>query len=138
MKCYNPKNTVYGIVLLLLGILNFLFSSPGGRNWNDWVLILACLFWGGGILYRSFSQKYAAEDKLEEQDERNRLVLLKNKSRAFQLVEWGSLVLATLLIILGKQNDEMSLIYAGLGVSSAFFLCLFADLATFLYYDHKI
>ena len=74
----------------------------------------------------------------EQNDERNRLLLLKNASRAFQITKYGSLILARFCFIASKVANQESLIFVGSGLMLAFALSLFTDILTFIYYDRKI
>lgn len=139
MKIYNRKNFVHGLLMVLLGgSLIPLGLLHGDLDWWDWVISGALVFMGGLYLFHSVSQELSKEDRLEERDERNRLVQLKNRSRAFQVVEYGCLLLAATFFAAGKTAGRMLFIYMGCGLGIAFALCLFADLATFIYYDSKL
>lgn len=46
---------------------------------NSTILIVALFLLGFGSIMRSISQRMAKEDKLEELDERNRLIALRSK-----------------------------------------------------------
>ena len=74
----------------------------------------------------------------EQNDERNRLVLLKNANQAFQITKHGSLILAGFCFIASKVANHESLIFVGSGLMLSFALCLFSDILTFIYYDRKI
>lgn len=138
MKIYHRKNFISGIGLVLIGLVLLLLQEKAQVGWKDIVLIGACFFMGGGLLLRSTSGKFSKEDRLEEMDERNQLVLLKNRSRAFQIVEYGNLLLAAFFLAAGKIQGDKMLLYVGVGLSFSFSLCLFADLFAFLYYDRKL
>ena len=113
MKVYNRKNFVHGLFMVLLGsALIPLGLLRGDLDWRDYIL-------SGGLLLMG-------------------LVLLKNRSCAFQVVEYGCLVLETVFFVVGKITGEMLFVHMGCGLAVAIGLCLFADVATFMYYDSKL
>ncbi len=139
MKIYNRNNFVHGLFMVLLGSAFIpLGLLRGSLDWRDYVLAGGLLLMGGGLLIRSASKKPSEEDLLEERDERNRLVLLKNRSCAFRVVEYGCLALETVFFAAGKIAENTFFIHMGCGLAVALGLCLFADLATFIYYDSKL
>ena len=138
MKIYNRKSFLSGLFLALIGLSLLLIGFQFGRKWTDWVLISVDLLIAGGLIIRSFSKQMSAEDKTNEMDERNQLVLLKNSSRAFQLAKYGNLILDGGCFIAAKVANLESLIFVGSGLMLAFALSLFSDILTFIYYDRKI
>ena len=91
MKIYNKKTFAFGVFSAALGVLNAVTAALRGIDAAGVVLVAVLLFVGAGAMMRGLSQKMAREDKLEERDERNRLVELKSKSAAFRLTQavWG-------------------------------------------------
>ena len=74
-------------------------------------------------------------------DERNQYVLLKAKSKAFQIVQYSSLVLMALFFLMGAAADPNQadlFISMGTGFGAAFTLAFFADFFTYLYYEKHI
>lgn len=138
MKIYNRKSFLSGVLLSLIDLSLLLIGFHFGRKWTDWVLISVGLLMAGGLIIRSLSKQMSAEDKTNELDERNQLVLLKNSSRAFRIAKYGSLVLAGGCFIASKAANMESLIFVGSGLILSFALCLFSDILTFIYYDRKI
>ena len=84
---------------------------------------------------RSFSRDMSREDKLEELDERNRLIDLKTKSRAFRLTQAICFGLMLLFLLMGKISGETLLISMGVGLAFAYAISMFTELFTYLYYE---
>ncbi len=136
MKIYHKKNFKFGLWALFLGALNLALSLVrGGFDWKDGVLAALLAALGGGSLFRSTSEKYSREDRLEELDERNRLVKLKSRSQAYHISQFAFLAAELVLIAWGKTTGQETLIYAGMGLMAAFFISLIADFFTWVYYD---
>ena len=89
MKIYHKHNFLSGLLMLLLGAGNLVLAFKAGLipGVATWLVLIA----GAICIYRSLSSKLSREDKLDALDERNQYVLLKAKSKAFQIVQYGSL-----------------------------------------------
>jgi len=86
---------------------------------------------------RSFSRNMSREDKLDELDERNRLIDLKTKSRAFRLTQAICFGLMLLFLVMGKMSGEILLISAGVGLAFAYAVSMFTEIFTYLYYEKR-
>ncbi len=138
MKIYNWRNFASGLFTLFLGVVLLAMGFKTGINWGDVVLSVMCFFLGGSTFIRSLSKKMSMEDKLDELDERDNLVQLKNQSLAFKIVEFGCLILEAIFFAIGKVANDKMFVYIGVGLAFAFALCLFSDLMTFIHYERKI
>ncbi len=138
MKIYNKKRFASGVFMIALGLLNLITSLiRQDLDVSSTILIIALFVLGFGTIMRSVSQKMAKEDKLEELDERNRLITLKSKSKSFQLTQIISFILMLILLIAGKVSNYEGLIAMGVGLAFAFTISLFAEIFTYMYYESK-
>ena len=135
MKIYNKKKFGSGFICIVLGVLNFLACFSTGFDVSGMVITLALLFIGGGYIMRSFSRNMSREDKLDELDERNRLIDLKTKSRAFRLTQAICFGLMLLFLVMGKMSGEILLISAGVGLAFAYAVSMFTEIFTYFYYE---
>ena len=136
MKIYQKKNFKLGLWSLVLAALLLAAGLwRGNFDWKDGVLCALLAFLGGGNLIRSLSREMSREDKVEELDERNRLVKLKAQSQAYHISQFVFLCGASALCALGKWNGSMLWVGAGLGLMAAFLFALAADFITWVYYD---
>ena len=101
------------------------------------ILIVALFTFGFGSIMRSISQRMAKADKLEELDERNRLIALKSKSKSFQLTQIISFMLMLALLVMGKVSGYEGFIAMGVGLAFAFAISMFSELFTYMYYESK-
>lgn len=138
MKIYNKKGFASGVFMIALGVLNLITSLiRQDLDVSAVILIMALFALGFGIIMRSVSQKMAKEDKLEELDERNRLIALKSKSRSFQLTQMISFILMLILLVAGKVSGNEGFIAMGAGLAFAFTISLFSEVFTYMYYESK-
>ena len=138
MKIYNKKVFASGIFMAALGLLNLITSiMRKALDINSIILIAALFVLGFGSIMRSMSQRMTKEDKLEEMDERNRLITLKSKSKSFQLTQMISFILMLVLLVMGKAFDYEGFIAMGVGLAFAFTISMFAEIFTYMYYESK-
>ena len=138
MKIYNKKVFASGVFMVALGLLNLITSMMRQDfDINSIILIAALFVLGFGSIMRSISQRMAKEDKLEELDERNRLIALKSKSKSFRLTQIISFALMLALLVMGKVSGYEGFIAMGVGLAFAFAISLFSEIFTFMYYESK-
>ena len=116
-----------GLLLLITSIVRQDLDT------NSIILIVALFAFGFGSIMRSISQRMAKEDKLEELDERNRLIALKSKSKSFQLTQIISFMLMLALLVMGKVSGYEGFIAMGVGLAFAFAISMFSELFTYMY-----
>ncbi|MCI8645575.1 MAG: hypothetical protein HFE76_01995 [Firmicutes bacterium] len=137
-RIYNKKVFAFGVVMIGLGCLNLICDLVTDRiDVNGIILIVALFLFGSFATLRSLSRKLSREDKLDEMDERNQLIELKAKSRAFRLTQGTSFVLMLALLVLGKVSDYGVLLAIGAGLAFAFAISLFAEVFAFMYYEGR-
>ena len=137
MKAYNKKTFAFGVFSTALGVLNAVTAALRGADAGDIVLIACLLFFGIGALLRGTSQRLAREDRLEELDERNRLVELKSKSAAFRLTQAVCFGLMLALLVAGKVSGTQALIAIGVGLAFALSISMLAELGAYFYCEKR-
>ena len=121
-----------------LGCLNLICDLVTDRIDVKGIILIAALFlFGSSAILRSLSRQLSREDNLDEMDERNQLIELKAKSKAFRLTQGTSLVLMLALLVLGKVSDYGGLLAIGAGLAFAFAISLFAEVFAFMYYEER-
>ena len=133
MKAYNKKTFAFGVFSTALGVLNAVTAALRGADAGDIVLIACLLFFGIGAMLRGTSKRLAREDRLEELDERNRLVELKSKSAAFRLTQAVCFGLMLALLVAGKVSGTQALIAIGVGLAFALSISMLAELGAYFY-----
>lgn len=138
MKIYNRKKFAVGVLVILLATVNLLMDVVNQTtDVNGIILVTALYLFGFGAVLRSLSKKLTREDKLEELDERNQLIALKSKSKAFVLAEVISFVLMLGLLVMGKVSGNTELIAIGVGLAFAVAILMLTELFTSMYYEEK-
>lgn len=138
MKIYNKKVFASGVFEIALGLLSLIADiMKQDFSIKSSVLIAVLVVLGFGSILRSVSPRMAKEDKLEELDERNRLITLKSKSKSFQLTQIISFILMLALLVMGKVTGFEGFIAMGVGLAFTFTVSMFAEIFTYLYYESK-
>ena len=138
MKIYNKKTFYFGVFSLLLGIFNLIldilnksFDTKGN------ILITALIFIGTGFIIRGITRKFAKEDKLEEKDERNQLINLKSKSKAFSVTQLLSFLLMIIIFVCGKVSGNEEFIAIGVGIAFVLSISMFSELFFYFHYENR-
>lgn len=138
MKIYNKKSFAEGILMLALGSLTLIMDLINNTfEIKGAILTFALYFLGGGLIIRSLSLKFTKEDKLDKMDERNQLIELKSKSKAFRLTQTISFLLMLAFLIMGKISGYDGFIAMGIGLAFSFSMSMFSEIFTYMYYESK-
>lgn len=86
MKLYNKKRAAHGWWSIGLGVLWIAVAAQEYKIWFNW--IVSGIFIVGGIwdLVRARTRKLTEEERIELTDERNQMLLLQTKSRAYDIM----------------------------------------------------
>lgn len=138
MKIYNKKSFVSGAFMAALATVNLIADVVNRTvDINGALLAGALYLFGFGAIARGLSRKLAKQDKLEELDERNRLIAFKSKSKAFSLSQTIFFFLMLALLVMGKVSADEGFIAVGVGLAFAFSISMLTELFTYLYYEEK-
>ena len=140
MKIYNKKGFFLGIFLVLLAIgcsvADLRRPDPNMLiRVRDWVLTVFVFLLGISSFWRAFSRSATREDRIEEMDERIRLVEIKSKARMLDFVYGTLFVLMVGGVIAFQMTGRET--WLALLISPGFLLGLFLLIEIFvkLYYD---
>lgn len=118
MKLYNKKRAADGWWRVGLGILWIILAIQERGNWINW--IVSGIFIVGGIwdLVRARTKKLTEEERIELTDERNQMLLLQTKSRAYDIMNviYIICVIAFLLVAQIFHVQVMLVLSAGFSV----------------------
>ena len=98
MKYYDKKRAAHGWWRVGLGILWIILAIQERGNWINW--IVSGIFIVGGIwdLIRARTKRLTEEERIELTDERNQILLLQTKSRAYDIM--NVLYVAVMIVFL--------------------------------------
>ncbi len=136
MKIYNTKTFASGIFMIALGTLNLVMCiSDKDLNIRNIILAAALYLLGSSAVVRSLSRKMAKADRLEELDERNRLIELKAKSKSFQITQTICFILLIGTMAAAKLTGYEEFVGIALGLAFAYAISMFTNLFTIIYYE---
>lgn len=135
MKIWYKKTFALGLLFLVLGAALLTINVVEGFGVKNTILMVLCGIIGFGFMIRSLSREKSKQDKMDDLDERNRLIALKSKSKSFTLTQTISGILMMLFLGIGTAIDEMQILAVGVGLAFCFSISLFAELFTRLYYE---
>lgn len=101
MKIWYKKTFALGLLFLLLGLSLAAICFLEGFTLKNTILMALCGIIGLPLLLRSLSREKSRQDQLDDLDERNRLVMLKSKSKSFILTQLVCAILMMLLLGVG-------------------------------------
>lgn len=138
MKIYSKKKFAFGVFCVVLGATNLILDIVNKMfDIKGIIIVAALLLIGVGEIMRSLSQKMTREDKLEGLDERNKLIALKSKGKAFQITQMICFCLMLSFFVIGKVTGEDLFISIGMGIGFAYSISLFTELFTYFYYEKR-
>ncbi len=138
MKIYNKSNFFLGLFLSVLGLALFFVSIWKGFDLKGSVLMVLCLFFGIGVMIRSFSAEMSREDKISERDERNILIQMKSRGMALRLSE-GVCFVCLIVCMLGHSViGEVLAVPMTLAFGIMLAVMMLLELILAIYYDRKI
>lgn len=135
MKIYNKKSFLSGVVSFLLGfalLLCCIFKTLDIKS----VLLMISLFLLGMVeIQRSMSYRMSKQDKIDDLDERNRLIRLKSKSRALDVTQAVCFVLMLAFMLIGTTSKQMLPSYTGIGLAIGFSISMISEIISSIYYE---
>ena len=136
MKIHHKKNFIWGLALLLLGLLTLAMGAWQGLTLRAVVRAALLLFLGGGILLRSLSKALSREDRIQERDERTLLVALRARGTAFRCAQ-GACFLGLAAALLGHRalGEETAALLA-LAFGGMWTVMAVSELIALWYHEH--
>lgn len=138
MKIYNKRSFISGVVSFLLGLALLLCCIFKEFDLKSVLLMIFMFFIGMNEIRRSISYQMSREDKIDDLDERNRLIGLKSQSKAFNVTQNICFLLQLAFMIMGAIAKEMLFIYIGLGLAFSFTISMIAEISACIYYEKHI
>ena len=104
IKIYNKKGFWSGVFFLVLAVTSIPIMMNNSYDWNSArniksiIVTIFCVLIGVGQVYRGMNSKLSKEDE-QNDDEREKLVLLKTESSAYKITFNFCIVLTILLAL---------------------------------------
>lgn len=135
MQIYNRKSFISGVVFFLLALALLLCCLMKTFDLKSVILIISLFLLGMAEIQRSMSDQMSKQDKINDLDERNRLIRFKSKSKAFNVTQIICFILMLAFMLLGTTAKETLLIYTGIGLAFGFSISMIAEIIFSIYYE---
>ena len=142
MTIYNKSGFVWGIIWTILGVarLALLVIVPEDSTAqliNGLVLGIFMLILGVTMFRRAFSKQATREDRIEQRDERKKLVTLKAQARTSTVLLWTIVVFmaAGFVGYMVTNNVAWAFVFT---VPAVFLIVyMFSIIGLTIYYEHR-
>lgn len=142
MTIYNKSGFVWGIIWTILGVarLALLVIVPEDSTAQlikGLVLGIFMLILGVTMFRRAFSKQTTREDRIEQRDERNKLVTLKAQARTSTVLLWTIVVFmaAGFVGYMVTNNVAWAFVFT---VPAVFLIVyMFSIIGLTIYYEHR-
>lgn len=142
MTIYNKSGFVWGIIWTILGVarLALLVIVPEDSTAQlikGLVLGIFMLILGVTMFRRAFSKQATREDRIEQRDERNKLVTLKAQARTSTMLLWTIVVFmaAGFVGYMVTNNVAWAFVFT---VPAVFLIVyMFSIIGLTIYYEHR-
>lgn len=140
MKIYNRKGLIWGVFWTLLAAFNLYHSILSPDDFlmgqiKDILISVVVLMLGVSGFIRAFSKKATLEDKIEHEDERNRLIEIKSGAKAFQFLQIFLLLATGVFAVVYKLTSNVGWIPFLIATAVIWNVGFLVDMIAGIYYE---
>ncbi len=135
MKLYNKKRASDGWWRVGLGILWIILAIQERESWINW--IVSGIFILGGIwdLIRARTKKLTEEERIELTDERNQMLQLQAKSRAYDIMNAIYLIGMIAFLLAAQIFDMQKALHLAMGIGLIYAISMLVNSIVSSYYN---
>ncbi|WP_085832169.1 hypothetical protein [Clostridium merdae] len=142
MKIYNRKGLVWGVFWTLIAAFNLYHSILSPDDFlmgqiKDILISVVVLLLGVNGFVRAFSKKATVQDKIEQEDERNRLIKLKSGAKAFQVLQIFLLLATGVFAVVYKLTSNIGWIPFLIATAVIWNVGFLVDMIAGIYYEKR-
>lgn len=142
MKIYNRKGFIWGIVWTVLGGLRLLLLVIQPENTTAQlvkgiIVGVVLLTLGLSGFTRALSKQATREDRIEENDERNKLVRLKSKARVNDVMFWTMIALIVCGVIGYYMTDNIAWAFLAFAPLLQVIVYFWSSIILSIYYERR-
>lgn len=142
MTIYNKSGFVCGIIWTLLGMarLALLVIAPEdstAQTIKGVVLGIFMLILGVTMFRRAFSKQETREDRIEERDERNKLITLKAQARTSTVLLWTIVVFMAAGFVGYMMTNNVAWAFVFTVPAVFLIVYMFSIIGLTIYYEHR-
>lgn len=142
MTIYNKSGFVWGIIWTILGVarLALLVIVPEDSTAQlikGLVLGIFMLILGVTMFRRAFSKQATREDRIEQRDERNKLVTLKAQARTSTVLLWTIVVFMAAGFVGYMVTNNVAWAFVFTVPAVLLIVYMFSIIGLTIYYEHR-
>lgn len=142
MKIYNRKGFLWGIVWTVLGVLRLLLlviqpEDTTAQFVKGIIVGVVLLTLGLSGFTRALSKQATREDRIEENDERNKLVRLKSKTRVNDVMFWTMIALIVCGVIGYYMTDNIAWAFLAFAPLLQVIVYFWSSIIVSIYYERR-
>lgn len=142
MTIYNKSGFVWGIIWTILGVarLALLVIVPEDSTAQlikGLVLGIFMLILGVTMFRRAFSKQATREDRIEQRDERNKLVTLKAQARTSTVLLWTIVVFMAAGFVGYMVTNNVAWAFVFTVPAVLLVVYMFSIIGLTIYYEHR-
>lgn len=142
MAIYNKSGFVWGIIWTILGVarLALLVIVPEDSTAQlikGLVLGIFMLILGVTMFRRAFSKQATREDRIEQRDERNKLVTLKAQARTSTVLLWTIVVFMAAGFVGYMVTNNVAWAFVFTVPAVLLIVYMFSIIGLTIYYEHR-
>lgn len=140
MKIYNRKGLIWGVFWTLIAAFNLYHSILSPDDFlmgqiKDILISVVVLLLGVNGFVRAFLKKATVQDKIEQEDERNRLIKLKSGAKAFQVLQIFLLLATGVFAVVYKLTSNIGWIPFLIATAVIWNVGFLVDMIAGIYYE---
>lgn len=142
MKIYNRKGFIWGIVWTVLGGLRLLLlviqpEDTTAQLVKGIIVGVVLLTLGLSGFTRALSKQATREDRIEENEERNKLVRLKSKARVNDVMFWTMIALIVCGVIGYYMTDNIAWAFLAFAPLLQVIVYFWSSIILSIYYERR-
>lgn len=142
MRIYNRKGFIWGIVWTVLGGLRLLLlviqpEDTTAQLVKGIIVGVVLLTLGLSGFTRALSKQATREDRIEENDERNKLVRLKSKARVNDVMFWTMIALIVCGVIGYYMTDNIAWAFLAFAPLLQVIVYFWSSIILSIYYERR-
>ncbi len=135
MKYYDKKRAAHGWWNIGLGVLWIVVAAQEYENWFNWIVLGSLIVGGIWDLVRARTKKLTEEERIELTDERNQMLLLQTKSRAYDIMNVIYIICMIAFLLVAQIFHVQVMLVLSAGFSVLYAISGLVNVIVSSYYD---
>jgi hypothetical protein len=138
MKIYDKRKFGFGVMYVLLGVCILILGFLKEFDVKGIILSILTPSIGMSEIYVSMNRKALKKERFEKTEERNQLIELTSASKAFKITREICFTAMLICFGVGSRLDDSLFMGIGIGFAISFYIMIFLDLFSTIYYEEHM